>query len=565
MFLKNLGINIDHSKGLFALISLILISVGCTREQHYSASEPSYDIHEFNIYSGKILPDSLYPVINKIRAESLSKKDYQTYTRGSNLIINSYMLAGDYEKGFFYANSFLDEVLAAGDSTDIPDAYYNLGKLYYGLGLSEISLDYFLQVAQYNLPDDKRSGVFYAIAEASRNSKLEEGLDSKEYYKKSENLARSLNDSIRIAGALFGQSQIYFRSLDIYELEGIGLRNGLRDSLETSIRLLEEALLYDPASYIINVALGLNYTAGNESEKGIEYAQKGYDIMLTIPDLVPMAKNVMASINSYKGNYTDAIRFAEESYAFANEFNKKGDMRNSMKILYHTYKHAGDNAKALKAYENYIKTQDELSDAERQMGLVFLQVKYDTQLKEERLADAETSNQFYQVAILIIASLLILVSFLLIFSYQTFMKKQFAYRKLVDGMEKWANNERNEIASITEEDKLLLKQAHRLMVETKLYKNPTLTLDSLADELSVNRNTLSKAINSVTNKNFNNFINDYRVKEAIRLMSSSQKTDYSIDELLDQIGFNSRTTFYVAFKKVTGLSPTEYKNNKKID
>jgi len=117
----------------------------------------------------------------------------------------------------------------------------------------------------------------------------------------------------------------------------------------------------------------------------------------------------------------------------------------------------------------------------------------------------------------------------------------------------------------TSEDRKLVERAHRKIVEERLYCNPELTLDLLANQLQVTRNTLSRAINHTTGKNFKKYINEYRIKEAIRLLQIPENQNITLEAIIEMAGFNSRTPFYETFKSVTGYTPTEYlrKNKKK--
>ena len=62
----------------------------------------------------------------------------------------------------------------------------------------------------------------------------------------------------------------------------------------------------------------------------------------------------------------------------------------------------------------------------------------------------------------------------------------------------------------------------------------------------------------MTGGNFNQYINSYRVKEAVRIISTTEHTKLYIDELYERVGFGNRVSFYRAFKQFTGLSPLEY-------
>ncbi len=60
------------------------------------------------------------------------------------------------------------------------------------------------------------------------------------------------------------------------------------------------------------------------------------------------------------------------------------------------------------------------------------------------------------------------------------------------------------------------------------------------------------------NTNFNNFINQYRITEDCKLMSSSENDNYSIEGIANLCGFVNRQTFYSAFKKNVGVTPSFY-------
>jgi AraC-like DNA-binding protein len=92
--------------------------------------------------------------------------------------------------------------------------------------------------------------------------------------------------------------------------------------------------------------------------------------------------------------------------------------------------------------------------------------------------------------------------------------------------------------------------------ERKIYKRPDLTLSLLAKELSVRPQFLSQLLNDNLNKSFNQFINEYRVEEAKRLLK--EDAHLKIDAVGIECGFNSSSTFYSTFKKVTGTTPSNY-------
>lgn len=95
----------------------------------------------------------------------------------------------------------------------------------------------------------------------------------------------------------------------------------------------------------------------------------------------------------------------------------------------------------------------------------------------------------------------------------------------------------------------------------KPYKNQDLTLESLAEQMDMPKNQLSHAINTQLGMNFFELVNSYRIKEAKYLMLDADFGHFTIDAIAKEAGFKSRTSFYEAFKKQTGQTPTEFRLN----
>lgn len=92
----------------------------------------------------------------------------------------------------------------------------------------------------------------------------------------------------------------------------------------------------------------------------------------------------------------------------------------------------------------------------------------------------------------------------------------------------------------------------------KPHLNPDLTLNQLAEDLEIPARVLSQIINEYFNQNFYDYINRLRIEESKRmLLDSSNKM--TVLEILYEVGFNSKSTFNNIFKKMTGLTPTEYR------
>jgi len=97
-----------------------------------------------------------------------------------------------------------------------------------------------------------------------------------------------------------------------------------------------------------------------------------------------------------------------------------------------------------------------------------------------------------------------------------------------------------------------------VMTDQKLFTEAELTLAGLAKTLDVHPNHLSQVINSYEGKNFYDYINFHRVEEFRKLAPRPDKRNYTLLSMAYECGFNSKTSFNRNFRKVTGISPSEY-------
>lgn len=101
-------------------------------------------------------------------------------------------------------------------------------------------------------------------------------------------------------------------------------------------------------------------------------------------------------------------------------------------------------------------------------------------------------------------------------------------------------------------------------IETgRLYEDAELTLNSLAEKLNIHHHELSRIVNTALGKNFNDFVNEYRIREVGRKIKDPAFDHITLLGIAFESGFNSKSTFNRTFKEMTGKSPAEYKNSLK--
>lgn len=106
----------------------------------------------------------------------------------------------------------------------------------------------------------------------------------------------------------------------------------------------------------------------------------------------------------------------------------------------------------------------------------------------------------------------------------------------------------------------LMEKIHRQMEQKQLFRSKGLTVAELAEAVGSNRTYVSACINHLAGQSFSDFVNNWRIEYAKKLMKSDARL--TITEVADRAGFTDRTTFYRSFKKISGMGPTEWLQTK---
>ena len=202
--------------------------------------------------------------------------------------------------------------------------------------------------------------------------------------------------------------------------------------------------------------------------------------------------------------------------------------------------------------------------------------------RQELNAEMLKSKTYYLNMIIFLIFAVVFFIFIWVV-YYFYRKKRKAYRDLVIKTQKWAeihfiqlndktnteniainDNNNNKTEKIEEKtsdfDKQLFSKLNKFVIEEKLHLNSEITVEVAARIMNTNQKYLSQAVNNCTGDNFIAYINEYRIKEAVRLMSDTSKKHLSVERIAIAVGFSDRITFYRAFKKQTGFSPADFRD-----
>lgn len=123
------------------------------------------------------------------------------------------------------------------------------------------------------------------------------------------------------------------------------------------------------------------------------------------------------------------------------------------------------------------------------------------------------------------------------------------------------NKQKNGRKKVENAEELIIR-LNDIMEKEKLYRNPLLKLQGLASKLNIPPHTLSQFLNEDLEKGFSQYLNEYRIKEACEIIM--EDNDLKIESIGYDVGYNSKSTFYMAFKKITGTTPAKFKANNNI-
>lgn len=168
-------------------------------------------------------------------------------------------------------------------------------------------------------------------------------------------------------------------------------------------------------------------------------------------------------------------------------------------------------------------------------------------------------EEFSFISYVVISVVLILFSWLTfngLKSPELFIDNRFAQPPVY----KTAKSNDGKTSLILSEDlKLQVKVLEDYMRTEEPFLDASLTLHDLANMAGIPARELSLLINHHLNKHFFDFVNEYRIEKAKELLRNPERKDYTVLEILYEVGFNSKSSFNTAFKKLSGLTPTEYR------
>lgn len=137
-------------------------------------------------------------------------------------------------------------------------------------------------------------------------------------------------------------------------------------------------------------------------------------------------------------------------------------------------------------------------------------------------------------------------------SFQIVRESGFFKQQLLDEPQKYKTS-----AITSEQQLLLLQKLQAIMKNAKPFLRQDFSLPDLAIQMKLTTHQLSQVINDGLGKSFFEMTAEYRIEEAKQLLK--EKMNIKVEEIAEQVGYNSKSSFNTAFKKITGMTPSEWR------
>ena len=413
-------------------------------------------------------------------------------------------------------------------------------------------------------------------------------------------IAEQLGDSTNIAHSLSAIAGLYFnlqdipraienytKAIEIYQRLGSNISvvhtisnlgvtyNTLEQNqkaLETFRRgmALSNAINYPYGKAIVQMNIGEILLEMNQPDSALYYLDESNKTFneLNIPH--PLCYNYTVLGNWYKeeGDTQLAIEYLTKAYELSGRIDAPDLHRDAAHWLSEIYETTGEFAKALQYQKTFKHYSDSLFNAENIATTARLESQYHFEKDQaETMLLHRAQLEKKQTTIIAATTAMLAISVLLVFVFFQYRSKNAAYKVLykknMEELKAPGNNRINEGLTNGE----LFKEIERKMKEEKLFTTKNLSRELIAEKLKTNHEYVQKAIKDHASKTVNEYINSYRIGEAMEILSDPIKMkNEKMANLVDLVGFNSISTYNKIFKEITGMPPSEFRkqSNQKL-
>ena len=496
-----------------------------------------------------------------------------------------------------YALESLDLAKKTRNDSLIAYSYYHIGLSYYFMDFWSLAVENYLLAkvtkwgkasAKFNARCSNNLGICYEY--------LGEYKKAAEQYFNSLNTSEKLGDELLAARIQLNIGMLYLRMRE-YEKSVTTLKLSLKtlvelDDTENIINayqnlFLAEGELENTSTAISYFKKALAMAAANNDSLKIADIQIDYGNLLNAKgnysdanEHLKAALDHTDSANAvsyyfirysigknemYLGNFEKARLLMTEAFEKLKEYDANAWLTNVQLNLARLYARQNNIALSDKYLEAALEHERKLFDKEKLKGISEMEIKYETEKKEHELAIQKLQIESQSRTILFVVIIALIFATALVFVLLLVKRIKLTNKNLFERNKELTSRwEKLKVCGIDEqggkEENRIFRSISEVMSKEQLFANPELSVDLISKKIKSNTKYVSRAIKEKTGMNFNTYINTHRIEEAKKILQDPVQRSWSLDAVARQCGFNNPTTFYITFKKYTGLTPATYRN-----
>ena len=300
-----------------------------------------------------------------------------------------------------------------------------------------------------------------------------------------------------------------------------------------------------------------------------------------------------AKAHAMQGDYTRAIAALKQSEKIAVDLEMKDCKLEVYGLMSQYYQQMGDRNAREHYYNRYTMLKDTLTNYQQLASVSEMEFRNELKGMEQEMNDAKRHREAMSIVTLVSLGFLLVLAVLLYLVYrkngELTRSNQSLYQKNVEMLRAEEEERRmrrqlqGKLTTPTDStapeppaaDEVKYKSSHlsdddkqqlldcilKVMDNSEEIFSPDFSLERLAMLSGSKYKYVSQVINEHYGQNFNTFLNSYRIKEACKRMGDLENYgNYTIEAISESVGFKSRSTFVTSFKRITGLTPSQYQH-----
>lgn len=487
--------------------------------------------------------------------KAIANHDKKTQAYVGAYIGQAYILSGQADSMFTYFNAAIPYVEEYHD-TYIQTIIAN------GLGINarnttlnyNASLAYFQEALQYDDASEDKTNYYIILSNMTRIYYLRNDPSGIKYaLEVYEGGSKLHNDYVRFLGAL-NVATMYYLSKNYDE--------ALHYISEATAIATHMANTDEPDVIHGNIlaAIGKPQQAELYFRKVLNHTQR------TNIDVLTEAYLYYGNFLKAERRYDEANTAYQNGLILAEQQNHYYYRLQFYKGMAELFQEKGDIAMASQHKERHQSLADSIFNIEQERSFSHMILNYETEKAEKELSRKELllseKNRKLQLAVFVTG----LIAVILIALYVLYVRKNHMYRQLVILYDTHRQRERQlleqrdektDLVNTSQKNKALFDAVEKLMNDEHLYRSNSISIDMLVERLHSNRTYLSRMFTE-QNTSFSEYINSYRIREALALLSEPEN-DIPLKVLSDSLGYNSLSSFYRAFQKEMGVPPSRFR------